>query len=180
MDGKDNMMKKVNVEIKARCKDMERIRKVLQAEDARFEGTDRQVDTYFNTSNGRLKLREGKIENHLISYSRKNQSEPKLSDITLYDTSKDSEVLKEMLIKHFGIKCVVNKKRGIYHIRNIKIHLDSVEKLGLFLEIEAIADDKNDEDKLKKQVEYYIRRFGIKKNDLIKESYSDMVLKNEL
>lgn len=168
-------MKKVNVEIKARCKDLGSVRKVLQTEDARFEGTDHQVDTYFNTPNGRLKLREGKIENHLISYNRKDQSEPKLSDVTLYNTLKDSSVLKEILTKHFGIKCVVDKKREIYYIGNIKIHLDSVEKLGRFVEIEASSGNKSEEDKLRKQVVDYIKKFSIKKSDLIKESYNDMV-----
>ncbi len=168
-------MKKVNVEIKARCENLEKIRKVLQEEDARFEGTDHQTDTYFNTSTGRLKLREGKIENHLISYNRKDQSEPKLSDVTLYNTSKDSSILKEILTKHFGIKCVVDKKREIYYIGNIKIHLDSIEKLGSFVEIEASSDNKSEEDKLRKQVADCIKKFGIKKSDLIKESYSDMV-----
>ncbi len=85
-----------------------------------------------------------------------------------------------MLIKHFGIKCVVSKKREIYYARNVKIHLDHVEKLGFFVEIEATSDNRNDEDRLRKQVESYIKKFGIKKCDLIKMSYSDMVLKNEL
>ncbi len=173
-------MKKVNIEIKARCEDLERIRKVLREENAKFEGTDHQTDTYFNTPTGRLKLREGKIENNLISYNRKNQSEPKLSEVTLYNTSKDSKVLKEMLTKHLGIKCVVDKKREIHYARNVKIHLDHVEKLGFFVEIEATSNNRDDEDRLRKQVESYIKKFGIKKCDLIKMSYSDMVLKNEL
>ncbi len=170
-------MKKVNVEIKARCKHPENIRKVLQKENARFEGTDRQIDTYFNTPNGRLKLREGKIENNLISYDRKNESEPKLSDVVLYDTSKYSDVLKEILAKHLGIKCVVDKKREIYYIKNVKIHLDSVEELGSFVEIEASSDSKDDKNKLEKQVLEYIKKFGIKKSELIKLSYSDMIFK---
>lgn len=173
-------MKKINVEIKAICKDLERIRKVLQEENARFEGTDHQIDTYFDTANGRLKLREGDIENFLISYDRKNQIEPKLSDVTLYAVSKKGNILKEMLTKHFGIKCIVNKKREIYYIKNIKILLDKVEKLGTFIEIEASSDNKSDEDKLRNQVENYTKRFGIKKDALIKVSYSDMIQKNEL
>jgi len=170
-------MRKVNVEIKAVCKDLGKIRKVLQSEDARFEGTDHQVDTYFNTPDGRLKLREGKIENNLISYTRKNQSTPKLSEVVLYNTSKDSKALKKILTKHLGVKCVVDKTRGIYYAGNVKIHLDRVEKLGLFVEIEATSNNKKDKNRLKGQVESYMRRFGIQKHDLIKTSYSDMILK---
>jgi adenylate cyclase, class 2 len=58
------------VEIKARCSDPEKIRTILRARGARFAGLDHQVDTYFRVSAGRLKLREGKIENALIFYCR--------------------------------------------------------------------------------------------------------------
>lgn len=168
-------MKKINVEIKAKCEDLERIRKILEKENAKFEGTDRQIDTYFNTLNGRLKLREGNIENCLVSYDRADETKPKLSSVTLYDTSEKSYTLKEILTKHFGIKCVVDKQRDIYHIENIKILLDKVEGLGTFIEIEASSAKRRDEEKLRKQTEEYMKKFGIKKKDLIDISYSDMI-----
>jgi len=171
-------MKLINVEIKAICKNLGRIRKVLEEENARFKGIDHQIDTYFNTDNGRLKLRQGNIENFLISYHRKDKTEAKLSNVILYDTTKQGHVLKELLTKHYGIKCVIDKKREIYYIKNIKIHLDQVKELGTFVEIEAKSDKKIDEERLRKQVEYYMEKFGIEKEDLVKVSYSDMLLKN--
>ena len=60
----------LNIEIKAKTNHSEFIRGYLQANKAEFKGTDFQADTYFNVPNGRLKLREGNIENNLIHYER--------------------------------------------------------------------------------------------------------------
>lgn len=169
-------MKKINVEIKARCESLEKIKEILEKENARYEGLDHQMDYYFNTAYGRLKLRQGNIENNLISYDRANETEPKLSNVMLCDTSKEDDMLKQILTKHLGIKCVVNKKREIYYIKNVKILLDEVEGLGTFIEIEASSKNKNDEDKLRKQVKSYMKKFGVKEEDLVDKSYSDMLL----
>ena len=56
-------MKHTNIEIKARCNDLEAIQKILTSGNAEFKGTDRQIDSYFKVNSGRLKLREGNIEN---------------------------------------------------------------------------------------------------------------------
>ncbi len=63
-------MTRLIVEIKARCDDHDRIRSFLTSRRAVFRGTDRQVDTYFKVNHGRLKLREGTIENFLVCYDR--------------------------------------------------------------------------------------------------------------
>lgn len=73
----------LNVEIKARCNDHEVIREYLKARDADFRGVDHQIDTYFHVPHGRLKLREGEIENFLIHYERSDQDGPKQSHVTL-------------------------------------------------------------------------------------------------
>ena len=73
----------LNVEIKAKCTEVDAIRKYLLSKNAEFKGVDEQTDTYFNVANGRLKLREGNIENNLISYSRSNQAGPKNSHFRL-------------------------------------------------------------------------------------------------
>ncbi|MBK9570243.1 MAG: class IV adenylate cyclase [Chitinophagaceae bacterium] len=85
---------------------------------------------------GRLKLREGIIENNLIYYERTNQAGPKNSHFNLI-AIEDAKGLKEALTKSIGIKVVVRKKREIYHIANVKFHIDDVPGLGSFVEIEA-------------------------------------------
>lgn len=166
----------LNIEIKARCKNPDSIRRVLNQHNAIFKGQDNQIDTYFNCSYGRLKLREGNIEHHLIHYDREENAGPKKSIVTLYRPQPDS-TLKEILTKSLGILVVVDKKREIYYIDNVKFHIDRVEGLGSFVEIEAI-DSTGDigEAKLRSQCEKYISLFSIQSSDLIKLSYSDMLL----
>ena len=131
-----SMSQHLNIEIKARCSDPDFIRQYLLNHAASFKGTDHQTDTYFNVPNGRLKLREGNIENNLIFYERSNQAGPKHSDFNLVKIP-DAAGLKEVLRKSNGIKVVVEKKREIYYINNVKFHIDEVPGLGHFMEIEA-------------------------------------------
>ena len=166
----------LNVEIKARCTNPEFIRNYLLSNNAEFRGTDEQTDTYFHVPHGRLKLREGNIENNLIYYERSNQAGPKDSHFQLVKIN-DAAGLKEVLTKANGIKVVVKKKREIYYIDNVKFHIDEVPGLGSFVEIEAgniLADLSKEQ--LKAQCDYYLRDFGIKQEDLIEVSYSDMLL----
>src|SRR5947207_2038982 len=114
-------MTHLNIEIKAVCKNPEFVRNWLLEHQAGFKGTDHQTDTYFNTINGRLKLREGNIENNLIFYERENQEGPKTSNFSLVKVE-DAKSLKGALSRSLGIKIVVEKKREIYFIDNVKFH----------------------------------------------------------
>lgn len=166
-----------NVEIKARCEDHEVIREILRKEGADVRGTDHQIDTYFKVPNGRLKLREGNIENHLIFYDRKETKGLKESSILLYDSTPGSS-LKEILVRSLGILAIVDKKREISFIDNVKFHLDQVEGLGQFVEIEAIDTDGSiGKEVLAEQCSRYMTLFGIQKSDLVAASYSDLILR---
>jgi adenylate cyclase class 2 len=163
------------VEIKARASDHNRLRSVLHAHHAEFKGTDRQRDTYFGTRRGRLKLREGNIENFLIYYDRSDQPEPKQSDVLLAATPNPAS-LKQIFSKLFEIFVVVDKEREIYFIGNVKIHLDRIEGLGTFVEIEAIdRDGARSPDQLRAQCVHYMSLLGIRSEDLLTGSYSDML-----
>ena len=165
----------INIEIKARTRNPDAIRKFLNDNGAVYKGTDLQTDTYFKVHHGRLKLRQGKIENNLIYYERENKSGPKQSDFQLVAVQ-DGEALKLLLSRAIGIKVTVTKKREIWFIDNIKFHIDELEGLGNFVEIEA--SNKYDDlpvEVLRAQCDEYILAFGIKKDDLIKDSYSDML-----
>src|SRR5688572_29634364 len=115
----------LNIEIKARTTDADYVRTYLKKHNAVYKGLDEQTDTYFNTPNGRLKLREGNIENNLIYYERTNQAGPKSSHFHLVKVP-DAAGLKEVLTKSMGIKVVVKKSREIYYIGNVKFHIDEV------------------------------------------------------
>ena len=169
-------MSYINVEIKARTDRSAEIHTFLLEDGADFKGTDLQKDTYFNVPNGRLKLREGSIENNLIFYSRPNTVGPKTSAFDLVAVN-DPSSLQKGLLNALGVKVVVSKRRSIYYIDNVKFHLDHIEGLGSFVEIEAgnkIADLPLS--RLQEQCDHYIEAFGIKPADFIHVSYSDMLL----
>jgi len=170
-------MSYLNVEIKAKCAEPSFVRNYLINKNADFKGLDDQTDTYFNVLNGRLKLREGTIENNLIFYNRNNQAGPKSSHFNLVKVE-DATGLKEVLKRSCGIKMIVRKRREIYYIDNVKFHIDEVPALGSFIEIEAgnVLANKT-EAELTDQCNFYLKEFGIKKEDLIAESYSDMLMK---
>ncbi|HET6769370.1 MAG TPA: class IV adenylate cyclase [Chitinophagaceae bacterium] len=167
----------LNVEIKARCTDPSFIRNYLIEHGADFKGLDEQTDTYFNVSNGRLKLREGNIENNLIFYDRNDQPGPKSSHFHLVKIE-DAKGLREVLERSCGVKMIVGKRREIYYIDNVKFHIDNVPALGWFVEIEAgnILANKTKE-ALSEQCNFYLKEFRIKEEDLIEGSYSDMLAK---
>jgi predicted adenylyl cyclase CyaB len=173
---KDGVMTQLNIEIKAKSNNQNFVREVLKSLNAKFIGVDNQLDTYFKVSSGRLKLREGNIENSLVHYDREDKEGPKQSNVSFYKSS-DKSSLKEILTRSLGILVVVDKSREIYFIDNVKFHIDSVKDLGSFVEIEAIDPDRTiGKEKLFEQCNYYLDFFKIRKEDLISNSYSDLLL----
>jgi len=163
------------IEFKARCRDHAPIREILKQRNARYVGEDHQIDTYFRVSQGRLKLREGEIENSLIFYSRPNQAGPKQSDVALAKVPAQSD-LRAVLEKALGVMVAVDKRREIYFLENVKIHLDRVEGLGEFVEVEAIGS-AHEVGALREQCESYLSEFEISSEDLEEGSYSDLLMK---
>lgn len=167
----------LNVEIKARCDDPHKIRTILRQHEADFVGTDHQTDSYFHIQEGRLKLREGTIENNLIYYRRADTREPKASDIELVPVPGEQRSgLKNLLRLALGIRVTVEKEREIYFIENVKFHIDKVTSLGSFIEIEAIdKDGSRNEQHLQRQCSHYMKLLQINDSDLIEVSYSDLL-----
>lgn len=169
-------MATINFEFKAKTIALDVLEKKLLTLNPKYIGEDNQTDTYFNAPAGRLKLREGNIENALIYYERINTAGAKQSDILLYQHAPD-KTLKEILVTVNGIKAVVDKKRKIYFIDNVKFHFDVVKGLGTFIEVEAI--DRTGDigiEKLKEQCRYYAAFFNITADEYIAVSYSDLIL----
>mgnify|MGYP006297873777 CR=1 FL=1 len=146
---------------------------------ADFIGTDRQEDTYFKCGNGRLKLREGNIENFLIFYERNDIAGPKKSNVELYGPSNTAS-LKNVLSHAYGTRVIVKKSREIFFIDHVKFHIDKVDKLGTFVEIEAIDKNNQFETKeLEEKCNYFLSYLNIAPKDLIENSYSDILLKQK-
>lgn len=164
-----------NFEFKAKVNNLDFYEDKLLTLSPEYKGEDHQIDTYFNVSKGRLKLREGNIENALINYNRENTADAKLSEVILYQHL-PSKSLKDILTLQLGIKTVVDKLRRIYFIDNVKFHFDKVKGLGTFIEVEAI--DNNNQltiEALKADCDKYFEFFELSKSDLIDKSYSDLI-----
>ncbi|MEZ4908595.1 MAG: class IV adenylate cyclase [Saprospiraceae bacterium] len=165
-----------NVEIKSRCSDPAKVEKILLENGADFKGLDIQTDTYFNVQNGRLKLRLGNIEKALIYYDRQNSKGPKQSKFRLFQ-AQNAEQLLPLLSDSLGILATVKKVRKIFYIDFVKFHIDHLEGFGDFVEIEVgDLDDTKTIAELEKTCNYYIDLLEIKNDDLLNQSYSDMVI----
>ena len=151
------------------------VREYLQKAGAEYKGTDHQIDTYFVVSKGRLKLREGNIENNLIYYQRPNRPGPKQAQVTRSNVVPGSNI-KDVLTKVLKVLVIVDKKREIYFIDNVKFHVDDVKNLGQFVEIEVQdMTGKARKEKLLRRCKKYLQDFGIKEGELVSESYSDLL-----
>jgi adenylate cyclase class IV len=137
-----------NIEIKARCGDIERARRVAIQIATHRLGVQWQVDTYFACPHGRLKLRQIRAADdsgadtetaELIWYVRPDQPHAKASDYRLVPVS-DPKGLAAALSAALGTTAVVRKRREIFLYRNVRIHLDEVEGLGTFVEFEAVLE----------------------------------------
>ena len=166
----------VTVEIKARCSDPAAIRRRLVAAGAEPRGIERQVDTYFHVPSGRLKLRQGRIENALIFYDRPDRSGPKTCRVRLVPTApSEAPGLRTLLAAALGVRCVVRKRREILFLGNVKFHIDRVAGLGAFVEIEAQGGaGRIGPGALRAQCEGFREMLGIGDADLVAGSYADM------
>jgi adenylate cyclase class 2 len=167
-------MKLLNFEFKARLKDPAPVRTTLKQLRARFLGTDHQVDTYFHVPAGRLKIREGRIENSLIHYQRTDSAHARRSHVELMLLPRRNSI-RAILSGALGVLTVVDKRREIYFVGNVKIHLDRVRGLGTFLEVEAMTRT-GDIKKVRAQAAKFQKLFNISAKDIVPQSYSDLIL----
>ena len=144
-------------------------------------GRFRQVDTYFEVPRGRLKLRE--IENEpeakLVYYERADVAEPKKSDVFILRI-RETASFKKLITKILKIRTVVKKEREIYQYGRTRIHLDTVEGLGIFIEFERrTSDDPQAVRKNKGILRELMRKLDICPENLEKLSYSDLIQLNK-
>lgn len=164
-----------NVEFKARCHDAERTLSRLLALGARSQGVDAQEDVYYRVFRGRLKRRRGTIENNLIHYLRPDGHAPKESEVRMHPLEADRG-LDELLDAALAWDVVVRKRRHILWIDNVKFHVDEVEELGSFVEVEAVDyDGALGAGHLHAQCAEYLRLLGVVEEDLESRSYSDLL-----
>jgi adenylate cyclase, class 2 len=171
-------VKILNFEFKARIKETTHVLATLKQLRARALGTDRQIDTYFCVPAGRLKIREGRIENSLIHYQRTDSAHARRSNVELMLLPRRNSV-RAILSGALGVLAVVDKRREIYFVGNVKIHLDRVRGLGTFIEVEAMTRT-GDIKKVRAQAAKFQKLFKIPAEDIVPESYSDLIMQKAL
>jgi predicted adenylyl cyclase CyaB len=164
-----------NVEIKAALSDRARV----QAAAARLSDTAPEVmvqeDTFFRSDGARLKLRIlGSDRGELIRYERSDVADARCSRYLIARTG-DPEILKEILTKTLGVTGVVRKTRTLYLIGQTRVHIDQVERLGMFLELEVVLREGQTEAEGKAIAERLMSEFEIDKRQLIPEAYADLL-----
>ena len=165
-----------NIEIKAIYKNLDNARVIAKRLSTDYIGHLHQIDTYFTTSKGRLKLREiNGQEAQLIPYSKDYSTGPMKSSYSVLPVD-DPENLKSILDKILGTVTIVDKKREVFLINNVRVHLDQVKDLGTFLEFEAVYTDESEKENEIKKVNELKEQFKIKDQDLLDKSYIDYLM----
>ncbi len=170
-------MARVNVELKARDSDPDATVARCRALGAEDRGVLVQRDIYFAGRYGRLKLREQHEDgSELIAYRRPDIVEPDESTY-VRSAAGEPEELREALDAALGTVVVVSKRRRLFIWENVRIHLDDVEGLGTFLELEAIvARDGSDLAAAHEKVARLRSELAISDGSLVSAGYSDLLL----
>ncbi len=165
-----------NIEIKARAHRFEEIKSRAEKLSDRPVQVIPQEDTFFNTPQGRLKLRILNEHAELIYYTRPDQEGPKRSDYHI-TRSNDPENLKRVLDLAYGIRGVVKKTRYLYLIGQTRVHLDDVQGLGQFMELEVVMQEGQSDMEGQTIAENLMSALGVERGDLIDGAYMDLLEK---
>jgi len=163
-----------NIEIKAYISNMEEMlaRVAALADHGPTELI--QNDTFYLCPNGRLKLRIlSANEGQLIFYRRPDKAGPKESFHAIYSTS-SPDALREVLSLAYGQAGSVKKFRRLFLKGRTRIHLDRVEGLGDFLELEVVLDEGEEPELAAAEADQLLNKLGISNNHLIQGAYLDM------
>jgi adenylate cyclase, class 2 len=164
-----------NIEIKARLRDRSRVERELAGLAARDLGVESQVDIFYTSRRGRLKLRASSRDGAaLILYERSDTAALRHSDYDVVRVA-DAAAMRRLLDEACGRTGEVRKQRHLFLIDNVRVHLDAVEELGDFLELEAVVDAAHPESACQAHAAEILARFGITPGDHVAVAYVDLL-----
>jgi homotetrameric cytidine deaminase len=164
-----------NVELKARDGDPEATLAAALRHGAADQGILRQKDTYFAARDGRLKLREEDDGATLIAYARADEATARTSAYHLVAVP-DPAALSTALDAALGTVVVVEKFRRLLLWEDVRIHLDAVEGLGTWVELEAVASADSDLSDEHRKVAELRAVLDMKDEDVVATGYAAMLL----
>ena len=163
-----------NLELKIKATSHESLKKILKQIGAENKGMLNQKDVYYSVPNGLLKLRIENGNESLIVYNRNENDKSRWSDF---------EVLKfingkgeKFFSKLFDVEIIVKKERELFYYDDTRIHLDTVNNLGKFLELETLVI--NGKADAKKRFAKIIRLLKLDESKQIRKSYRDLLMDN--
>jgi len=164
-----------NVEIKAHVADIDALRRQAEALSGAPGEPIEQRDTFFSVSNGRLKLRTLAPDAcELIAYHRPDETGAKLSEYHLV-RSNDPKALLEVLEAALPVRGVVAKRRLLYFVGRTRIHIDEVEGLGTFMELEVVLDDGQSIEEGYRVAERLMVDLGVADAKRVRGAYIDLL-----
>ena len=164
-----------NIEIKARCRNLPLAKQRAMELGAEPRGTLNQIDTYLNVGFGRLKLRTSDgAPAELIFYDREDRAQPRASNYRRVPVS-DPVALLDLLAAALGTHISVRKTRELLSWKTVRFHLDTVEHLGTFVELEAVVGPDADPDESRRRLDRVLAVLRIEPRDLIAASYADLL-----
>ena len=167
-----------NIEIKAHVRDLAGLRSRAEAVSDTPVQVIPQEDTFFHTPKGRLKLRQLQPDlAQLVYYERPDQDGPKRSSYHIFET-RDPAGLKTTLSLALGVRGVVRKTRYLYLAGQTRIHLDDVEGLGQFMELEVVLQDGQSDADGQSIAEDLMDKLGVGTEDLLEGAYMDLLEKS--
>jgi adenylate cyclase class 2 len=165
-----------NVELKARDDDPAGSLAVCRALGAEDHGELRQRDTYFNVASSGLKLREESPgQAHLIQFERSDEPQQRESRYRIV-VIEDGQGLRAALDAALGVRVVVAKRRRLHVWREVRIHLDEVDGLGTFIELEAVVRPASDLTREHALLGELREAFAIPDARLVSRGYADQLL----
>jgi predicted adenylyl cyclase CyaB len=169
-----------NVEIKARVADIEPLSRAVAAVADQSPITILQDDTFFRCAGGRLKLRTfSPTSGELIFYQRPDAAGPKVSSYLLSATS-TPDAMRESLAQALGVVGRVRKQRVLYLVGRTRVHLDDVEGLGHFVEIEVVLADGESQQAGSAEANALMARLGVGASQLVEAAYVDLLAATHL
>ena len=164
-----------NIEIKARVPDPAALRRRAAALTDTPAELIPQEDTFFRVPLGRLKLRVITPDHgQLIYYQRPDAAGPKQSDYHIAVTA-EPQTLKNVLARSLGVRGVVTKQRWLYLVGPTRIHLDQVEGLGSFMELEVVLQADQSPAEGQAIAADLMAQLGIQEQHLIEGAYIDLL-----
>jgi predicted adenylyl cyclase CyaB len=166
-----------NIEIKARVPDPAALRRRAAALTDTPAEMIPQEDTFFHVPQGRLKLRVITPDHgQLIYYQRPDTAGPKQSDYHIAVTA-EPQTLKNVLARSLGVRGVVTKQRWLYLVGPTRIHLDQVEGLGSFMELEVLLQADQSPAEGQAIAADLMAQLGIQEKHLVEGAYIDLLEK---